>query len=71
MANTYGVLKFGIWWPKALGDEGSPHLPGVMAQAADQIYLVAWYAVSLLAILGLRLLCRSKSIVGADSTIKR
>ena len=54
---TFTILKFGILWPAADGLDvlynGTRHIV-VWTRAADYIYLVAWYAVSLLLALGAR-----------------
>jgi hypothetical protein len=58
---TFAVLKYGILWPATDGSEilwnGARHIV-VATRAADYIFLVAWYAVSLLLMLGARAIVR-------------
>jgi hypothetical protein len=59
---TFGVFRFGIWWPTRVVDENQElSFPGVLIAAADRIYLVAWYAVSLLVIAGVDFLKRRRA----------
>jgi len=57
LLQTFTILKFGILWPATEGLDvlynGTRHIV-VWTRAADYIYLVAWYAVSLLLALGAR-----------------
>jgi len=61
LIHTFAVLKYGILWPATDGSEilwdGARHII-VATRAADYIYLVAWYAVSLLLMLGARAIVR-------------
>jgi len=56
---TFGILSLGIWWPTKYGTEilyGGVRHTVVTSQAADLIYLAAWYAVSVLLAIGVQAL---------------
>lgn len=57
LLGTSGVVKFGILWPTTDGDEvliAGGRYTVTATRAADYIYLVAWYATSLLLAIGAR-----------------
>ena len=58
---TLAIARFGIFWPANNGSEivysGVPHIV-VISRAADFVYIVAWYAVSVLLVIGIQPIVR-------------
>mgnify|MGYP000558965080 CR=1 FL=1 len=56
------IARFGILWPTNNGSEivygGVPHIV-VTSRAADFVYVVAWYAVSILLAIGVQTIFRN------------
>ncbi|MDX2045054.1 MAG: hypothetical protein SF097_27840 [Acidobacteriota bacterium] len=61
---TFGIARFGIFWPANTGSEviygGVRHIV-VISRAADFVYLVAWYSVSVLLAIGVQSITRKWS----------
>ena len=61
---TFGILRFGILWPTKSGAEilfAGVYRSVVSSRAADYVYLVAWYAVSVITAIGVQTIGRKFS----------